>query len=331
MRGWGVQFTAPRRVDVVPVDVAQPQPGQLLVRAAYSGISTGTELLAYRGELDPDLVRDESIGSLGGTFRYPFRYGYSCAGVVERGTATVPAGSLVFAFHAHQDRFVVGEADVVALDPGADPRRATLFPLVETALQLALDAGPVLHEPVVVVGLGTVGLLTALLLRRAGATVVGTEPREWRREVAASVGVDAIAPDEAADRVGQVTGGRGVSLLVELSGAPAALADGLGLLAHEGVALVGSWYGTKPAPLPLGGAFHRRRLTLRSSQVSTIPAALASRWDVPRRRAAARELLADLPLAALPVGEFAFADAPAAYAALDRGERGLLHAALRYE
>jgi 2-desacetyl-2-hydroxyethyl bacteriochlorophyllide A dehydrogenase len=331
VRGSAVQFTAPRRVDVVPVDVPRPREGQLLVRAAYSGISTGTELLAYRGELDPDLVRDEAIGSLGGTFRYPFRYGYSCVGVVEQGTPAVPAGGLVFAFHAHQDRFVVGEADVVTLDPGVDPRRATLFPLVETALQVALDAGPVLHEPVVVVGLGAVGVLTALLLRRAGAAVVATEPRAWRREVAASVGVDAIAPDEAADRVGQATGGRGVSLLVELSGAPAALADGLGLLAHEGVALVGSWYGTKPVALPLGGAFHRRRLVIRSSQVSTIPAALASRWDVARRRAAARRLLADLPLEALPVGEFPLADASAAYAALDRGDQGLLHAALRYE
>jgi threonine dehydrogenase-like Zn-dependent dehydrogenase len=237
----------------------------------------------------------------------------------------------VFAFHAHQDRFVVREAEVVTLDTGTDPRQATLLPLVETALQLTLDAGAVLPETVVVVGLGPVGLLTALLLRRAGAVVLAGEPRASRREVAASVGIDAVAPEELAGRVAQATGGRGIPLLVELSGAPAALADGLALLAHEGVALVGSWYGTKPVPLALGADFHRRRLTIRSSQVSTIPAALGSRWDPPRRRAVARRLLGELPIDGLTTAEFPFGEAAAAYAAVDRGEPGLLHVALRYE
>ena len=55
----------------------------MLVRTYYSGISAGTELLAFRGELDPELPVDETIGALGGTFRYPFQYGYSCVAVVE--------------------------------------------------------------------------------------------------------------------------------------------------------------------------------------------------------------------------------------------------------
>ena len=88
---------------------------------------------------------------------------------------------------------------------------------------------------------------------------------------------------------------QGVPLLLELSGSPTALAGALDLLSHEGTALVGSWYGRQPVELPLGGAFHRRRLTIRSSQVSTIPAALAGRWDVARRRRVAVGLLGELP------------------------------------
>jgi 2-desacetyl-2-hydroxyethyl bacteriochlorophyllide A dehydrogenase len=326
-----VQFIAPRRVGVVPVDLPAVQPGRdLLVRTRYSGVSAGTELLAYRGELDAAMAADETLESLSGSFRYPFPFGYSCVGEVERGTGAIPAGSTVFAFHPHQDRFVVREVDAVPLAAGVDARLATMFPLVETALQVTVDAGGVYGETAVVLGLGTVGLLTALLLRRAGARVLAGEPDPVRRELAAGVGVAAHAPADLAERVSQETGGRGVGLLVELSGVPAALADGLGLLCHEGTALVGSWYGTKPVPLPLGGAFHRRRLTVRSSQVSTIPAALAQRWDVPRRRLRARDLLAELPLAALATTEFPFDDAAAAYAALDRGEAGL-HTALRYE
>ena len=113
--------------------------------------------------------------------------------------------------------------------------------------------------------------------------------------------------------------------------APAALAEGLQLLAHEGTALVGSWYGTQGVPLPLGGPFHRRRLTIRSSQVSTVPAMLSDRWDVARRRTVAMDLLDVLPLSSIATTEVSFRDAPAAYDAVDGPAPGVMHVALRYE
>jgi 2-desacetyl-2-hydroxyethyl bacteriochlorophyllide A dehydrogenase len=319
-------FIAPRRVELAAVDVAEPGPGQVLVRTLHSGISSGTELLCYRGLLDPDLPLDERIGSLDGSFRYPFPYGYSCVGVVERSSGAVPPGTVVFAFHPHQDRFVVAGSDVVVLPEGTDPRSGTLFPLVETALQISLDAGPVTHETVVVLGLGAVGVITALLLQQAGADVLAADPLAGRRALAVSLGVPAVTPDELPSRLPD----GGVPLVVEVSGSPPALADALPLLAHEGTALVGSWYGEQQVRLPLGGAFHRRRLTIRSSQVSTIPAALAGRWDVARRRRVAAGLLDVLPLRALATTEVPFEDAPRAYEALDRRAPGVLHVALRY-
>ena len=327
MRARRLLFVAPRRVELAPVDLPEPGPGRLLVRTRYSGISTGTELLGYRGLLDPDLPLDERIGSLGGTFRYPFPYGYSCVGDVERSAGAVPAGTLVFAFHPHQDRLVVGSEDVVVLPADVDPRVATLFPFVETGLQLSLDAGQVAQETVAVLGLGAVGVITALLLQRAGAAVVGADPSGERRDLAGTLGIPAVAPEELPARLPP----DGVTLLLELSGSPAALAGALDLLAHEGTALVGSWYGDQQVPLPLGGPFHRRRLTIRSSQVSTIPAALTDRWDIDRRRRVAVGLLAELPLAALATTEFAFEDAAAAYRALDSREAGVFHVALRYQ
>jgi 2-desacetyl-2-hydroxyethyl bacteriochlorophyllide A dehydrogenase len=327
MSARAVRFVAPRQVSVDEVPLPNVEPGHVTVRTSYSGISSGTEMLAYRGELDPSTDLDESLSALSGNFGYPFSYGYSCVGVVEHGTPAVPDGSLVFTFHPHQDRLVVSESDVVLLSPSVSAREATLFPLVETALQLSLDAGPVLGDTVVVTGLGPVGLLTALLLQRAGARVVAGEPRAWRREVAASLGVTAVDPASLASALPS----GGVPLLVESSGVPAVLAASLRLLAHEGTALVASWYGTKPVALPLGAEFHRRRLTIRSSQVSTIPAALQGRWTRDRRRAAAAALLGDLPLSALATTEFPVDDAAAAYASIDRGDPGLIHVALRYE
>jgi threonine dehydrogenase-like Zn-dependent dehydrogenase len=183
---------------------------------------------------------------------------------------------------------------------------------------------------VAVLGLGCVGVLTAALLARSGADVLASEPDRARRAAAAEFGVPAVAPGEIVEAVASRSDGRGASLVVEASGNPAALADGLRLLAHEGTALVLSWYGTKPVSLPLGGAFHRRRLTIRSSQVSTIPAHLAGRWDRARRRTRAAELLGELPVETLATHAFPFERAPEAYATVDRGEPGLIHAALAY-
>jgi 2-desacetyl-2-hydroxyethyl bacteriochlorophyllide A dehydrogenase len=330
MEGRVVRFVAPLRVELEPVDVRAPIEGELLVRTRWSGISGGTELLAYRGELEADAPRDETIGSLGGRFEYPFAYGYSCVGEVIRSELDgVAEGATVFAFQPHQDLFTVSGADVVRVDD-VDTRVATLFPLVETALQVTLDAGPRLGEPVVVLGLGAVGVLTAALLQRAGADVVGVDPRRDRREGTSGFGIRAVDASEIVDVVGEMTSGEGVPLVVDATGHPPALADALELLRHEGEVLVCSWYGTKEVSLPLGKAFHRRRLQIRSTQVSTIPARLAGRWDVPRRRRAAMELLRDLPVKLLATHEVPFDRAHEAYAALDRGDEGVMHVELRY-
>jgi 2-desacetyl-2-hydroxyethyl bacteriochlorophyllide A dehydrogenase len=324
-----VHFVAPRRVEVREVDLPAPAEGQVLVATEWSGISSGTELLAYRGEIDPDLPLDETLGALAGTFAYPFRYGYSAVGRVVRPGGSLLEGQLVFAFHPHQDRFVVDAREAVPLD-GMDARVATMYPMVETALQVCLDAGPRLGEVAVVVGLGAVGILVAALLARTGTVVLGSEPVPARRASAGGFGVRAVAPDEVADALAEATGGRGADLVVEASGNPDGLASSLELLAHEGTALVCSWYGTKPVPLPLGAAFHRRRLDIRSTQVSTIPASLSSRWDRGRRAQVAWRLARDLPVAALCTHAFPFEAAAEAYARADGKEDGLIHAALRY-
>jgi threonine dehydrogenase-like Zn-dependent dehydrogenase len=241
----------------------------------------------------------------------------------------IEEGSTVFGFHPHQDRFTVRASEIVPLD-AVDGRVATLFPLVETALQVSLDAGARIEEPVVVLGLGPVGVLTAALLQRSGADVVGVDPRADRRATAIRFGVWAVDASEIRRDVEISTSGAGVPLVVDATGTPGALSLALELLAHEGEALVCSWYGNKEVALPLGGAFHRRRLQIRSTQVSTIPSRQADRWDVPRRRRAAARLMTELPLKLLATNEVAFERAADAYAALDRGEEGTMHVALRY-
>ena len=105
----------------------------------------------------------------------------------------------------------------------------------------------------------------------------------------------------------------------------------LDLLAHEGTLLIASWFGTKPVVLPLGGAFHRRRLVIRSTQVSTLPARLSGTWTRARRRRETTTLLPELPLAQLCTHVFGFDHAAEAFRAVDQGQPGLMHAVLNYD
>jgi 2-desacetyl-2-hydroxyethyl bacteriochlorophyllide A dehydrogenase len=323
-----VQFVAPYLVELADVAVPEPRQGDVLVRAEFSGISGGTEMLAYRGELDARLPRDETLGALTGNFEYPFPYGYSAVGIVEASRSEVVEGERVFAFHPHQTRFTVSATDVVPVDE-IEPRAATLFPLVETALQISLDAGIRFSEVAAVLGLGPVGILTSILLTRSGATVLASDPKPWRREAARACGLEAVAPDELRDTVRAATAERGADVIVEATGNPDALGESLALLSTEGIAIVASWYGAKAVTLPLGAEFHRRRLEIRSSQVSTV-GGRAVRWDRRRRLATARALLPELPLAVLSSHTFPFERAREAYAALDRGDDGVVHVALSY-
>ena len=307
---------APRRVEIRELPAPRPSVGEIIVTTLFSGISGGTERLVYRGEVAEDLALDDTIGALGGSFRYPFPYGYACVG--EAGDS----GRLVFAFQPHQDVFAARAGDLIAL-PAIDPASATLLPLVETALQVTLDAEAGYRDRVIVFGAGVLGLLTALLLQRSGRQPLCAEPQPWRRELAGRLGVTAVPPGELASQE--------VPLVIDASGSPDAPATALSMLAHEGTLLVASWFGTKPDTLPLGGAFHRRRLTIRSTQVSTIPARLSARWTLARRRSAAAELLPELPLAELCTHVFAFDQAAAAFRAVDESPPGLMHAVLDYD
>src|SRR6201985_2225191 len=308
--------TAPRCVEIRELPTPRPAAGEVLVRTVRSGISGGTERLVYRGEVPAELALDDTIDALGGTFSYPFAYGYACVGEVAE------SGQAVFAFHPHQDILAARASELIPL-PGIDPASATLLPLVETALQVTLDAGTGYRDRVIVLGAGVLGVLTGLLLQSAGGGRLFAEPQVWRRAVASSLGVTTAAPEELAEEQ--------VPLVIDASGNPDAPAMALDLLAHEGTLLIASWFGTKPVVLPLGGAFHRRRLTIRSTQVSPVRPRLSGTWSRSRRRQETVALLSELPLAQLCTDVFAFADAAEAFQAVDQGKPELMHAVLNYD
>ena len=85
-----------------------------------------------------------------------------------------------------------------------------------------------------------------------------------------------------------------------------------------------SWYGDRLVPVPLGEAFHNRRLTLRSSQVGTVATAQRARWSPRRRLVLALDLLADPVFDILLTGSSAFEELPTTLARLAQSPDGVL-------
>ncbi len=341
-----LQFESPRSAAVREEALPEVAAGNILVEGECSGVSAGTELLLFRGEAPEGIPLDETIPSLEGELSYPLRYGYAFVGRVREVGAGVDRallGRRVFLFHPHATHAVVPASSAISLPEELPPERAVFLPNLETAVNLLLDGAPLLGEEVAVFGLGVVGLLTTLLLSRMlREGVVGVEPQEYRRSLTMSLapGALCVPPEELVLPETVQAGGSyeamhrhypGFDLVYELSGRPETLNQAVESAGFGGRIVVGSWYGRKSAPIDLGGRYHRARLELISSQVSTIGAERSGRWSPGRRLSTALRLLQGLPLERLATHQVAFEDAPGAYERLAAGEPGLMQLIFRYK
>lgn len=327
--GSAVQFVAPGEIDVVGLERPEPGPEEVVVETTISAVSAGTELLVYRGDVDGETAADEELPALDGTLSYPIRYGYAAVGrVASLGSRVDPAwrGRRVFAFNPHESYFRAEPANLYPIPDGIESERAAFFANVETAVNFALDAAPRVGERMAVFGQGVVGLLTTAVLSETPLeTLIAIEPHDERREMAERMGADAtIDPTEsdAADAVRELTGG--VDIAIEVSGCPSTLETAVKATGYGGRVVVGSWYGTKRAEIGLGDHYHRGRISVESSQVSTISPTLRGRWDRDRRRETAWRRLRELETDPLVTHRFDVSDAGEAYRRLtDRPEETL--------
>lgn len=293
---------APGRGELREEELAVPGPGHALVRALASGISRGTERLVFEGRV-PEGQRSAMRCPLqSGEFPFPVKYGYSAVGVVEAGAPAL-LGRRVFCLHPHQDRFVVPVAMCVPVPDAVPDRRAVLGANMETALNIVWDSRPLPGERTLVLGAGVVGLLVGFLLSRIpGLELFVADPDSTRRQAVEALGLRFGAPEEApGDR----------DLVVHASGNPAGLRLALTRAGFEGRIVEASWYGDRIADgLPLGEAFHAKRLSIGSSQVGSIAPAMRGRRSHQERLALALSLLDDPRLDALVGPETPFAMLP---------------------
>jgi 2-desacetyl-2-hydroxyethyl bacteriochlorophyllide A dehydrogenase len=340
-------FVAPGEVELREEPIPEPAADQLLIRTELSAISPGTELLVYNGNVPGDLAADPNLDALSGSLSYPLKYGYAAVGVVEGVGDEVDAdwlGRRVFAFHPHESHFCATVDELHPVPEGLSAEQATLLPTVETAVTLVQDGEPKLGERAVVFGQGLIGLVTTAVLAQFPlqqlVTVDYSAARRARsRELGATDSVHPAELGEALTLPGEQsadtppTAGEpaGADLTYELSGNPEALDAAVSATGYDGRIVVGSWYGTKPTELDLGGRFHRSRISLTSSQVSTIDPSLRGRWDRERRMELAWQQLRERDLGELLTDRYPLAEAAAAYDALAASTDGMVGTLFSYD
>lgn len=293
---------APGRAEIRPETLRPLASGAVRVRALHGAVSRGTEALILAGRVPESEYARMRAPFMGGAFPFPVKYGYATVGRVEAGPTEL-LGRTVFTLHPHQTVFDLPANAAVPLPDGVPPSRAVLAANMETALNAIWDAAPGPSGRVAVVGAGVVGALVGVLCGRiAGVEVTLVDINSSRAEIARTFGLQFALPDAApAD----------CDFVFHTSASAAGLATSLNLAADEATVLELSWYGAGDVAVPLGGAFHSRRLKLISSQVGKVAPSRRATVTHRQRLVAAIELLADPRLDALLAPPVRFDDLPA--------------------
>ena len=318
-------ITAPGRGEIRSAGLPAPGRGELRVRALMSGISRGTESLVFQGRVPQSEYQRMRCPFQQGEFPAPVKYGYASVGVVEALGPEAPADLLnarVFCLYPHQDRYVVPSSAVLRVPADVPDRRAALAANMETAVNALWDAAPRIGDRIAVVGAGVVGALIATLSARipgAAVELIDIDPR--RADLAQALGCRFALPAQAAGEA---------DLVFHVSGTAAGLGTALGLAGFEATVVELSWYGDHAVAVPLGAAFHSRRLRLMSSQVGFVAAARRARRSHRERLALALDLLRDPVFDRLVTGECRLDALPDTMARLATAPDGALCEVVRY-
>ena len=289
------------RAEIRPERLGPLAEGRVRVRAHYGAISRGTESLIAAGRVPASEYGRMRSPYMGGNFPFPVKYGYATVGRVEAGPGGL-IGRDVFVLHPHQTVFDV-PADAASPVPQEVPiSRAVLAANMETALNATWDAAPIPSGPIAVMGAGVVGALVGVLCARVpGAEVTLIDINPARDHLSRALGLDFATPDNAPTDC---------KLVVHTSGDPGGLATAIDIAGDEATILEMSWYGEGNVQVPLGGAFHSRRLKIVSSQVGMVAPSRRATTSHRQRLEQALALLTDAQLDALLMPAVPFRELP---------------------
>lgn len=294
-------YVGPGRAEIRQERLSPLKGGDVRMRAVHGAISRGTEALIAAGRVSESEYQRMRAPFMGGSFPFPVKYGYATVGTVEAGPAAL-IGRHVFALHPHQTKFDLPAEVVVPLPDDIPLSRAVLAANMETALNATWDAAPGPSGRIGVVGAGVVGALVGFLCARiesAEVTLIDVDPT--REAVARALGLKFALPKNApAD----------CAFVFHSSATAEGLTTALDIAGDEATIVELSWYGAGTVAVPLGAAFHSRRLKIISSQVGKVAPSRRANFTHGQRLEAAIKLIANPALDALLAPPVAFGELP---------------------
>lgn len=290
----------PFSAEVRTVELPAPAPNQILVETHVSAVSPGTELAVWTGThqwlLDPNLP----------DWKFPFRSGYSAAGVVAAVGSNVqgwkPGDRVSYpGNHASAELLTLGHerGRLWRLPDGLDFAKAATACILRYGMGASIRAGLTLGRSAAVLGLGMIGQAALRCLLAAGAwPVVGIDSVTMRRDAAAAAGADLVLDPTEADmrtRLNAFLGTRGAEVVADATGVPDAIPTAMALACDAGqVVVVGSPRG-RAKDVNFYDDLHRRYIEVTGAHGNMLfePAhtRLAGAWDIDK---AQRWLLASL-------------------------------------
>jgi 2-desacetyl-2-hydroxyethyl bacteriochlorophyllide A dehydrogenase len=334
-------FSGAHEVEVREQMLPLPEPGQLLVKTICSGISAGTEMLVYRGQLPAAMKLDASLPTFEQPPVYPLQYGYASVGeVIEIGEGLEAdwLGKRVFAFQPHASHFCAAPAHVIAVPDDIAAEAAVFLANMETAVNLVQDGKPSIGEQVVILGQGIVGLLlTSLLAQCPLGQLYALDTFAQRRACAVRQGASQVFDSGSfmeisalKQQLAKIEQFPGADLIFEVSGVPEALNLAIELSGYTSRIVIGSWYGNKAAIVALGGEVHRNRVAISTSQVTTLAPHLSGRWDKRRRFAVCWDMIRKVNPQALITHRVYLEEADSLYKQLDQTPEAIIQAVFIY-
>ncbi len=347
MKPVAVAFTGPRTVGFVQEEERPLEGDAVRIRTLFSGISTGTELTAFRGtnpylhkrwDQSTRLFLDDPAHE---SLNFPVvGWGYEEVGqVIDVGAQVtdVPIGGVVYGTWGHRTHhtMLADHALTRLLPSDVDPVLGVFSQIGAIALNGILDAAIRLGETVAVFGLGVVGQLVAQLARLSGAEVIGVDPIPFRRDMAMRLGchhvLDASSGD-VAQAIKALTDNRGADVCIEASGAAAALHEAIRACAYSSKVVALGFFQGQAQGLRLGEEFHHNRINIVCSQISGRAPELQHRWDTLRlvHTFMGLAVRGDVDVQTLITHQMAAANAPALFALLDERPAEALQAVLDF-
>jgi 2-desacetyl-2-hydroxyethyl bacteriochlorophyllide A dehydrogenase len=234
MKSTYIVFPESNKIEVHEETVTAPQEGEVLCAAEKSLISIGTESFCLRGVFDPGT-------NWAAWVKYPFRPGYSMTArvvSVGKGVTGLKEGDLIAAWVEHQQYFKIQPEQAYLVPDGISAEEATWAVLACTTQLGVRRAQLQLGETVGVVGLGMLGQLVTQYLAVAGARrIIAIDPAQTRLAVAKAHGATHILPLDVAgarSEIEQITAGRMLDVVFDITGHPPVLALAIQLLRQFG-------------------------------------------------------------------------------------------------